>query len=224
MAITFPKTWSNGETLTASDTKNNLDAMRDKAQKLVAGDVNTASAWINTHHIMQPSYNSVTNVSSAVSGVFGGQNNGSSFHNMSYVTRWMSSRTSTPTTPQVIFVPLTCVQVDLTAPCTLFIQWYMNHLSPDDADGLTGQTQFFAYHRSGSIQDGFSHKVPAKPNGSGNSAFLEGCYQTNGSLIVNAVGSTGTSNLNYGIGVKAKSTVGRCVQIAWSVSIECFYM
>ena len=223
MAITFPKTWSTGDVLTASDTKSNLDAMRNKAQQLEAADVTTGSSWLNTHHLMQSSYNPLTNITTAVSGVYGGRNNNGSFHQMSYVTRWMSSRTATATSPQKVFVPLTCIQVDLTAPCTLFIQWYMNHLSPKDGDGVSGTTHFFAYTRSGSL-DGFAHKMPEQLNGSTNSAFLDGSQQTNGSVLINAVGSTGTTNLNYGIGIKAKSSAGKCVQIAWSVSIECFYM
>jgi hypothetical protein len=223
VAITFPKTWSSGEVLTASDMKNNLDAMRDKAQQLAAADVTTASAWMNTHHVMEPSYNPVNNVTTAVTGAYGGKSNGGFFQNQSYVTRWMSTPAVGTTNAQHVFVPLTCIEVDLTAPCTLFIQWYMNHISPTDGNGTSGTTHFFAYTRDSSI-DGFAHKVPEQLNGSGNSAFLDGLSTTNGFQLINAVGSTGTTNLRYGIGVKAQTTAGKCHQMAWSVSIEVFYM
>ena len=230
MAISFPKTWSSGETLTASDTKNNLDAMRDKAQQLSAADVNTASAWIGTHHIMSPSYNPTTNVTTAVSGVYGGRTNGGAFQNMSYVTRWMSDRTGAGSNSTYVNVPLSCIQIDLTAPCTLFIQWYMNHMSPKDGNSIIGTTHLFAYTRSGVSVNGFAHKVPEQPyqypgpTANTNSPWLDGVYQTNGFNMIRTVGSTGTTNLNYGIGIQAKSSAGQCQQIAWSVSIECFYM
>ena len=222
MAITFPKTWSSGEVLTASDMKNNLDAMRDKSQQLAAADVTTGSAWMNTHHVMQPSYNPVNNVTTAVSGVFGGKSNGGWFQNQSYVTRWMSQR-ATANDAQHVFVPLTCIEIDLTAPCTVFMQWYMNHVTPTDGNGTSGTTHFFAYTRD-STPDSFAHKVPEQLNGSTNSAFLDGLHITNGCNLINAVGGTGTTNLRYGIGVKAQTSAGKCHQMAWSVSIEVFYM
>ena len=140
MAITFPKTWSTGETLTASDTKDNLDAMRDKAQKLSAADINTSSAWITTAHIMQGRYNSVTNITSNVSGVFGGKNNGGTFQNTSYITRWMSPAAYSGTS-QTKIVPMTCIQIDIVRPATLLFQWWINHQSPKDGDGT--DTRYF---------------------------------------------------------------------------------
>ena len=75
MSISFPKTWSSGEVLTASDMKGNLDAMKNKAQKLSSGDVvPPTAAWMTTAHIMQGRYDSVTNITNNVSGVFGGRN------------------------------------------------------------------------------------------------------------------------------------------------------
>ena len=222
MAITFPKTWSSGEVVDAVDMRGNLDAMRDKAQKLAAADVTTGSAWVKTSHLMQPSYNPVTNVSTAVSGVYGGRTNGGWFQNQSYVTRWMSKR-ATANDAQHVFVPLTCIEVDLTAPCTLFMQWYMNHVSPTDGDGTSGTTHFFAYTRDATLNS-FAHKVPEQLNGSANSAFLDGLNITNGTVLINHVGSTGTANLRYGIGLKAQTSAGKCHQTAWSVSLEVFYM
>jgi hypothetical protein len=224
MAITFPKTWVSGEELKAADTLNNLDAMKKKAQKLSSADIVSNTPWFNTHHIMQPSYNAVTNIVDAVSGVYGGRNNGGGFLNMSYVTRWMSQRSGSSTNAQKVFVPLSCIELNLTAPCSIFFQWHMNIMTAKDGDGVDGSTHFFAYSRSGTIPDSFAHKFPEQLNASNNDTTLDGSHQSNGFNFISAVGSTGTENLNYGIGLQARSNAGRCVQIAWSVSVECFYM
>lgn len=224
MAITFPKTWSSGETLTASDTKNNLDAMRDKAQKLVAGDVNTSSAWITTAHIMQGRYDSVTNITNNVSGVFGGRNNGGTFQNTSYVTRWMMPALQTP--PKTLFVPLTNIQLDITHPQTVFFQWWINHQSGRDGDGTNGGTRFYAY-RNDLDTLGMPHKVPEQlvhtwspPPNINTPVLLDGTFTTNGHILF----ESGSETLNYGIGLAAWSNAGQCRQVSWGVSIECFYM
>jgi hypothetical protein len=217
MAITFPKTWSSGETLTASDTKNNLDAMRDKAQKVVAGDVNTSSAWITTAHIMQGRYDSVTNITNNVSGVFGGRNNGGTYQNTSYVTRWMMPASFDANGTQ--FVPLTCMQFDITHPQTVFFQWWINHQSPRDRDGSNGETRFYAYQNNISVV-GMNHRVPEQQATRITPVTLDGSFITNGHMLF----ESNSAILNFGIGLAAWSSAGQCRQVSWGVSIECFYM
>ena len=223
MSISFPKTWSSGETLTASDTKNNLDAMRDKAQKMVAADVNTSSAWINTSHIMQGRYDAVTNITNNVSGVFGGRNNGGTWQNTSYVTRWMMPTTFNANATQ--FVPLSCIQLDITHPQTIFFQWWMNHQSPRDGDGTDGETRFYAY-KNNITTVGMNHRVPEQLvhsfSGSNNDTpvLLDGTFITNGHILFESADEI----LNFGIGLAAWSSAGKCQQVAWGISIECFYM
>ena len=36
--------------------------------------------------------------------------------------------------------------------------------------------------------------------------------------------SSGSEKLNYGIGLNAWSSAGKCQQVAWGISIEVFYM
>ena len=221
MAITFPKTWSTGETLDAVDAKNNLDAMRDKAQKLVAGDVNTSSAWITTSHLMQGSYNSVTNITNNVSGVFGGRNNGGTWQNTSYVTRWMMPATFNANATQ--FVPLSCIQLDITHPQTIFFQWWMNHQSPRDGDGTDGETRFYAYKNNITLV-GMNHRIPEQLAGAtgftSSPVLVDGSFITNGHILF----ESGDEILNFGIGLAAWSSAGKCQQVAWGISIECFYM
>lgn len=219
MAITFPKTWSTGETLTASDTKNNLDAMRDKAQKLTSADINTSSSWITTAHIMQGRYDSVTNITNNVSGVFGGRTNGGTFQNTSYVTRWMSPSSYSGTNNNRI-IPLSNIQLNIARPATIFFQWWMSHQSPEDGDGTDGQTRFFCYENNLGVGNTTLHYVPEQLASSTANVVVDGSFLTNGHNLFDV--SAGV--LNYGIGLNAFTTAGKCQQVAWSVAIECFYM
>jgi hypothetical protein len=223
MSITFPKSWVAGETLTASDTKGNLDAMRDKAQKLSSSDVNTTSSWITTAHIMRGRYDSVTNITNNVSGVFGGRNSGGTWQNVSFVTRWMMPTAFNSNGTQ--FVPLSCIQLDITHPQTVLFQWWMNHQSPRDGDGTDGGTRFFVY-KNDTNTVGMNHRVPEQLEHtySGSSTntpvLLDGTFNTNGHLLFDS----SSEILNFGIGLTAWSNAGKCQQVSWSVSIECFYM
>lgn len=219
MAISFPKTWSSGEVLTASDTKNNLDAMRDKAQKLVSADINTSSAWINTSHIMSGRYDSITNISNNVSGVFGGRVNGGTFQNTSYVTRWMSPAGYSGST-KTSFIPLSCIQIDIVRPATIFFQWWMNHQSPKDGTGSAAETRFFCYENNLITVGNTAHYVPQQVSTSTASMLIDGSFLTNGHNLLDV----NPGALNYGIGLSAFTTAGKCQQIAWGVAIECFYM
>ncbi len=224
MAISFPKTWSSGEVVTASDMKSNLDAIKNKQQKLASSDIDTAAAWVQTPHIMQGRYDSVTNITNNVSGVFGGRNNGGTWQRTSYVTRWMMPEVFNVNAPQ--FVPLSCIEVDLTAGHTVFFQWWMNHQSPRDGLAAAGQTQFFVYADSPENLTGRAHYVPEQPvhgwsPGSQDSpALVDGTYITNGHHLF----SSGSEKLNYGIGLNAWSSAGKCQQVSWGISIEVFYM
>tara|TARA_R110002051_G_scaffold3157_3_gene17044 strand:+ start:11847 stop:12503 length:657 start_codon:yes stop_codon:yes gene_type:complete len=218
MSISFPKTWSSGEVLTASDTKGNLDAMKNKAQKLSAGDVvPPTAAWMTTAHIMQGRYDSVTNITNNVSGVFGGRNNAGTWQNTSYVTRWMMPSGYSSATKSVS-VPLTCIQVDIVRPATVMFQWWINHQSPKDGDGTDGSTQFYCYENTLNSLSTVHHAVPEQL--STNNALIDGSFLTNGHNLFDM--SSGI--LNYGIGLTAFSTAGKCQQVAWGISIEVFYM
>lgn len=221
MSITFPKTWSSGETVKAADAKGNLDAMKDKAQKLSSADIDTSSAWMTTAHIMKGRYDVSTNITNNVSGVFGGRNNGGTWQNTSYVTRWMMPTSFASSGTQ--FVPLSCLQFDLTHPHTILFQWWMNHQSPRDGDGTDGATRFYAYKNKIDLV-GMNHRVPEQVAGitgfTASPALLDGTFNTNGHILIE--GAAGI--LNYGIGLSAWSNAGKCQQVAWGISVECFYL
>tara|TARA_Y100001938_G_C8085206_1_gene431513 strand:- start:1714 stop:2382 length:669 start_codon:yes stop_codon:yes gene_type:complete len=222
MPITFPKTWSTGEALKSADTLGNLDAMKNEAQKLDTANVEKANPWITTAHIMQPRYDVTTNITNNVSGVFGGRNNGGTWQNTSYVTRWMMPASFSSDAVQ--FVPLTCLQIDITRPHTIFFQWWINHQSPRDGDGTDGSTHFFAYKGSPLVPTGMNHRVPEQIthgfSPANSPVLLDGTFNTNGHLFIEGDAIV----LNYGIGLSAWSNAGKCQQVAWTISIECFYL
>lgn len=224
MSITFPKTWSSGETVKAADAKGNLDAMKDKAQKLSSADIDTSSAWMTTAHIMKGRYDVSTNITNNVSGVFGGRNNGGTWQNTSYVTRWMMPTSFSSSAVQ--FVPLSCLQFDLTHPHTILFQWWMNHQSPRDGDGTNGSSYFYAYKGSPLLPTGMNHRVPEQlvhtysTSSKLTPVLLDGTFNTNGHILIESAAGI----LNYGIGLSAWSNAGKCQQVAWGISVECFYL
>tara|TARA_Y100000401_G_scaffold91640_1_gene77420 strand:+ start:141 stop:794 length:654 start_codon:yes stop_codon:yes gene_type:complete len=217
MSITFPKTWASGETLKAEDTRNNLDAMRNKQQGLGITDLELSSQWVDTHHIMQGRYTSTTNIVENVSGVFGGRSNGAFHNKQSYCSRWFSNRVSSAT-GQAIPIQYTNLTFNIIRPCTLFFQWSMVHQSPSDGDGTTGQT--LLYVNDISIYAQPTHIAKEQPSGSAFDVLIDGTRVTNGILLTDI----DKQKLQYSIGLVADSTAGKCQNVSWSVSLECFYL
>jgi hypothetical protein len=82
MSITFPTTFATNGTVSAFGVRENLDAMQDKQQKMAASDIDTTNDWVETNHIMEGQYEPVVNLTTNVSGIFGGKNNGAFFDNI----------------------------------------------------------------------------------------------------------------------------------------------
>lgn len=218
MSISFPKTWTS-EKLNAEDVRNNLDAMKRKQQQLSASDMQLASKWIDTEHIMQGRYTSTTNITENVSGTFGGRNNGAFTDRTSYCSRWLSEGTNNNT--RRLRIPYTAITFDILRPCTIFFQWHMIHQSSNDVDGTTGKTVLFTALNSAIISGvSVDHIVKEQPATSIKNILIDGTQITNG-FILRDIGS---QVKGYNIGLVNTSTAGMCQNISWSVSLECFYM
>lgn len=218
MSILFPKTWT-AEKLQAQDVRNNLDAMQEKQHKLGSLDFQLATAWIDTHHIMQGRYSSTENLATNVSGVFGGRNNGAFFNRTSYCTRWISKGTGGNT--RKIYIPYTNITFDILRPCTLFFQWHMIHQSKTDGDGTTGTTLLHtALNDEQVVGNGIDHIVAEQPSGSAHNVLVDGTRTTNGFILQDISSQV----KEYSIGLTGQSSVGKCMNVSWSVSLECFYM
>lgn len=218
MSVSFPKVWT-AEQLNASDVRGNLDAMQKKQNKLSGSDFDLANKWIDTHHIMQGRYSSTENITVNVSGVFGGRNNGSFLNNLSYCSRWISEGTSGNS--RKVYIPYTNITFDILRPCTLFFQWHMVHQSKSDGDGTTGLTTLHAALNSEEITGGnVDHLAYEQPNGSAHNVLVDGTRVTNGFILKDISSQV----LQYSIGLTGQSTTGKCQNVSWSVSVECFYM
>lgn len=218
MSISFPKTWTS-EKLNAEDVRDNLDAMKRKQQQLSASDMQLASKWIDTEHIMQGRYTSTTNITQNVSGTFGGRNNGAFINRTSYCSRWLSEGTNGNT--RRLRIPYTAITFDILRPCTIFFQWHMIHQSSNDADGTTGETVLYTALNSPTIAGvAVEHIVAEQPTTSTLNILVDGTQITNG-FILRDIGS---QIKGYNIGLVNTSTAGMCQNISWSVSLEMFYM
>jgi hypothetical protein len=217
MSILFPKTWTS-ERLNAEDVRDNLDAMKNKQQKLNSYDMQTTLPWIDTHHLMQGRYTTTTNMTENISGTFAGRNNGAFTNRTSYCTRYISDGLTDSKTRK--YITYSNITFDILRPCTLFFQWHMVHQSPafDSADNETHihvglQTPIIA----GVAVD---HIIAEQPNASVHDVLIDGTQITNG-FILRDISS---QIKGYNIGLAAQSTAEQCMNISWSVSLECFYM
>mgnify|MGYP003114411555 FL=1 len=218
MSISFPKTWT-AERLDASDVRDNLDAMKSKQNKLTASDLDLATKWIDTHHIMQGRYTPTTNLTENVSGTFGGRNNGALTNRTSYCSRWLSAQ-STNTNIDKVRVPQSTITFDILRPCTYFFQWHMVHQSKNDIDGTTGETILKTAINSKFIHGvSIEHRIAEQPNTSTHDVLIDGTHITNGFVL-----QTVSAIKNYSIGLVYTSSAGMCQNISWSISLECFYM
>jgi len=219
MSITFPKTWVANEKIVAEDVRDNLDAMQNKQSKLTVSDF-TTDPFIDTHHIMGNRYQPTGNISVNVSGVFGGRNSGSLLQNFSYCSRWISNRTGSTTDPQVVYIPFSNITFDIVRPATIVFQWAMISQSIIDGDGVDGKTIIRpALLEKSETNLSIPHVVSEQLNANVD-VLINGTHTTNGVVIFDR----SSPKQGYSIGLTGESTAGKCMNVSWSVSLECFYM
>lgn len=221
MAITFPITYSSGAVLNASDVRDNMDAMMKKQQKMAVSDIDTTNRWVNTNHIMDGYYEPQVNLTTNVSGIFGGRNNGAFFDNMSYSSRWISNRHGSSNAIDVR-IPLTTLTFDLHRPATVLFQWHMITQSPKDGDGVRGYTEVRPAVNSPAITGGVQtqYRLYEQPSATTHTVLIDGTRTSNGVVLVDV----GSAIRNYSIGLIGTSTVGKAQHVSWSISLECFFL
>tara|TARA_R100001015_G_C4449181_1_gene39926 strand:- start:109 stop:402 length:294 start_codon:yes stop_codon:yes gene_type:complete len=97
----------------------------------------------------------------------------------------------------------------------------MIHQSASDGNGTTGKTQVRPSLNGKTFTGGFGdHIAMEQLNGSPYSVLINGTRITNG-IVVETITS---QILNYNIGLTGQSTAGKCQNVSWSVSLECFYL
>lgn len=214
MSIVFPKSWVVDEKLLATDVRANAQALQKKQQKTTSSDYNLATQWYETNHLMDSRYSPTDNISVNVSGVFAGRTNNGLINNISYCSRWFS-------TNQRVFIPMTSITFDILAPCTLVFMWSMVHQSATDVDGVAGVTTVRGAVNNPNISGiNTSYPVSEQPNASALSVLVDGTTQSNGVVV---------QNLNspikaFSIGLTGISTAGKCQNVSYNISLECFYL
>ena len=219
MSITFPTTFATNGTVSAFGVRENLDAMQDKQQKMAASDIDTTNDWVETNHIMEGQYEPVVNLTTNVSGIFGGKNNGAFFDNMSYSTRWISNRHGS-SNDITVRLPLTTITFDLHRPATIIFQWHMITQSASDQDGTVGFSTIRAGVNNIAVAgQNTVYRAYEQANASYN-VLVDGTRSSNGLIKVDV----GSAIQNYSLGLVGTSTVGKSQHCSWSVSMECFFL
>tara|TARA_Y100000033_G_scaffold43671_1_gene45581 strand:- start:183 stop:476 length:294 start_codon:yes stop_codon:yes gene_type:complete len=97
----------------------------------------------------------------------------------------------------------------------------MIHQSESDSDGTDGVTKLFPTLNAKYITDGIVHHQVYESKGLvGLDILIDGVQTTNG-FVLDDISS---QVRGYSIGLAAQSTAGKCQNVSWSVSLECFYM
>ena len=108
MAYTFT-TLNAGDPISRDTVVANLDGIKVYAHKIETSALQAAQ-FVDTNHVMQPEYDPIRNVSTHVSGIYGGQNNGGVSLSFQFSTRW-NSKVSDPKYRQPI--PKTSLQIKM---------------------------------------------------------------------------------------------------------------
>ena len=214
MSITFPKSWTTGEKLLAEDIRLNAKELQKKQQSTLSSDFDLLSKWYETNHIMDNRYSPTDNISVNVSGVFAGQTNNGLLNNLSYASRWISNG-------QAVLIPLASITFDILAPCSIVFMWSMVHQSATDGDGVTGSTTIAASVNSPAITGiSSAYLASEQPNTSSLPVLIDGTTQSNGVVVLNRSAPV----KNFSLGLTGNTTAGKCQNVSFNISLECFYL
>jgi hypothetical protein len=130
-----PVVFADG-TLLAATVQANLKGMTDYiGGGVVVGDLQTSSAWVDTKHIMKPSYEATTNTMSFVTGIQGGKYRTVPRDLMTVITKWNTARTDSVFLPfssaLFNFVANTAIEIRIPRNAKfLLIQYTVNPQTP----------------------------------------------------------------------------------------------
>tara|TARA_R100000388_G_scaffold93294_1_gene77679 strand:+ start:565 stop:1209 length:645 start_codon:yes stop_codon:yes gene_type:complete len=214
MAYSFT-TLNAGDPISRDTVVANLDGIKVYAHKIETSALQAAQ-FVDTNHVMQPEYDPIRNVSTHVSGIYGGQNNGGVSLSFQFSTRW-NSKVSDPKYRQPI--PKTSLQIKFVRPCSYLFQWWANSFSK--SDGLTpneGETQICVYVTAPNFQPKtLSTLSVVESNNSAINQVLGG-FNSSG-FHAEEVQAEGA--LNIGL---ATASAANAYHTAWGFSLEAFFI
>lgn len=229
MAFTPTKTWASGNTLNAADVTANLDDLKEYARHIEAGALRVSAGWADTRHFMEGQYDATTNMTSMVSGVYGGQNSGGLFSRATFVSRWNTTRGNSLPVNQKVLVPQTCFTLELHRPATVFFQWWMQVQTKKNYTNPVGTKRSRFYFavvdtilgQGMTTQDATLQECPGmKSSGQSGQVLLDGTFNSNGHYLTKAK----SQQVPFGIGIAGRSNADMGHVLAWGISVEAFYL
>jgi len=193
----------------------NLDGVKVYAHKIQTSAIQ-ASQFVDPNHIMAPEYDAIRNVSTHVSGIYGGQNNGGVNLQLQFSTRW-NSRLTSSTYRQII--PKTSLQIKFIRPCSYIFQWWLNSYSKfDNATPVQGETYVMVYNGEANFQPKSISGMSVVEASEQALNLTQGGYNASGFYAEEAQ-SAGT--LTIGL---CTASAANAYHTAWGFSLEAFFI
>ena len=214
MAYTFTNLVP-GSVIDRNTVVANLDGIKVYAHKIETSAIKSTQ-FVDPNHIMAPEYDAIRNVSTHVSGIYGGQNNGGVNLQVQFSTRWNSQLTSS-TYRQVI--PKTSLQIKFIRPCSYIFQWFTNSYSKyDGRNPAEGETYIMVYNGEPNFQPKSISGMSVVEASASNLNLSEGGYNASGFYAEEAQ-SAGT--LTIGL---CTASQANAYHTAWGFSLEAFFI
>lgn len=193
----------------------NLDGVKVYTHKIETSAIQ-ATQFIDPNHIMAPEFDPIRNVSTHVSGIYGGQNNTGVNLNLQFSTRF-NSRVDASTYRQVI--PKTSFKIQFIRPCSYLFQWWMNSYSKYDGKSPNfGETYISIYTGEPNLVNQNDSTLSVIESVQSNLDQLSGGFNSSG-FYAEEVQSAGT--LTIGLCTASKANA---YHTAWGFSLEAFFI
>ncbi len=208
-------TLSSGDALSRNTVVANLDGVKVYTHKIETSAIQS-SQFVDPNHIMAPEFDPIRNVSTHVSGVYAGQNNGGINLSLSFSTKYVSGLGNAQYR-QV--VPNTSLKIKFIRPCSYLFQWWMCSYSKYDVQSpASGQTLLYVY--------------TGEPNQITQTISGLSVVESNSATIIQAGGGFNSSGFHADIAQSAGTlNIGVCTDseanayhTSWGFSLEAFFI
>ena len=213
MAYSFTSL-SVGDPISRDTLVANLDGVKVYSHKIETSAL-SSSQFIDPNLIMTPEYDAIRNISTNVSGIFGGQNSGGVNLSLTFSTKFNSGVGSTQAR---VVVPQTSIGIKFIRPCSYHFQWWMCSFSKfDNASPTEGETFLYVYKSEPrsvqlstalSVIESTSASLPQALGGFNASGFHSDIEQSAGTL-------------NIGLCTDSKANAHHT---SWGFSLEAFFI
>ena len=212
-------TWVATDTIEASLLDADLEGIKDFLQKLPSNAM-SATAWVDTNHIMKGYYNPTLNLATFVSGVYGGKTYNGGGTDSTYATMYNTDRLGS--NPPYVQMPKTAMTFELTSDCTILFQYWMCPITYDDLDAtLNEYNDIFIWAGSGFTAPLTSTRCRSIEEDSVTAAFPE---HESRRFCAGARLVTGLSAGSYSIGLASRGNAAKTRAVAWGISAQLFAM